>query len=390
MKCAVYIPGLGYDRTDLSVKAYALRMMKAIDENDPDPSKTYRIESSDCGYDSDGSVADAVSLFEISGGSEKEIYRFYEFRYGAFLTGRFDRSNILYRFVALLFVLVTRFASVIRSLFSFKDEINGKSKIQALYFTFIYVLFALYLLLLVPSLLGMLAGFAGKIPSLANLTAGIEQFQVWYEAVLASFAAFMLLTPNTKSVASAMAIEYLAANQYLSIGDRRLLIMGKLNRLIEVVSEEAEDSGIEVHAYSFGSLLALDLLFPSESEPSYRIKNSVNGLVTIGCPFDFVQIYWGNYFADRKYDYLSLQWWRNIHSDLDVLSTKFDNFPVKQRSFVDADAFWERVAPVDITYNMVNPRRVSLFQMFLFYGLKAHRMYWDEHADAKSCLSTLV
>ncbi|WP_319557876.1 hypothetical protein [Thiomicrorhabdus sp.] len=51
MKKVLYIPGLAHERLDISVKAYALRMMKAIDENDPCSSKTYRSESSDREYD---------------------------------------------------------------------------------------------------------------------------------------------------------------------------------------------------------------------------------------------------------------------------------------------------------------------------------------------------
>lgn len=187
-----------------------------------------------------------------------------------------------------------------------------------------------------------------------------------------------------------MATEYLAAHQYLSIGDRRLLMMGKLSRLIEVIAEEDKDTEIEVHCYSFGSVLAIDAIFPYESEPSTRIKNNITKLVTIGCPFDFIEIYWSNYFSDRKYTNLSLRSWHNINSDLDVLSTKFSGFPVKQNKFIKSKEFWEKLGNIDITYNMVNPRQVSYIQMLLFYGLKAHQMYWDKHVDSSSCMSSIV
>ena len=386
MKRALYIPGLGYEQLDMSVKAYALRMMKAIDEHNPDPSKTYRIESSDREYDGDGSVADVVGIFEVSNGNEAEIYRFYEFKYGRFLTGRFVESNILYRFFTLSMVLITRFFSVLKSIFTFHDQINKKSKIQALYFTVIYCVLAIYLVLLVPSLFALLASFTENVEQLKFLS----DYESQYKAVLASFAAFMLFAPNSKNIVSEMATEYLAANQYLSVGDRRLLIMGKLNRLIEVISEEEEHVDIEVHAYSFGSVLALDALFPYEAEPSLRIKNSINKLVTIGCPFDFIEIYWSHYFADRKYSGLSLSKWLNINSDLDVLSTKFDAYPAKRHSFVGSEEFWNNLGDIDITYNMVNPKQVSFVQMLLFYGVKAHQTYWDQHVDSKSCLSNVV
>ena len=390
MKRALYIPSLGHEQMDLTVKAYALRMMKAIDENNPDPAKTYRVESSDREYDADGSIADVVSLYEQTNGAEEEIYRFYEFKYGNFLTGRFQESNILYKFMSLLFVLITRFFSVVRSIFSFKDEINKKSKIQALYFTVIYCLLAVYLVSLIPALLGLLASFAEHVDQLKPFVDKINQYETEYKVILASFATFMLLTPNSKTIFSTMATEYLAANQYLSVGDRRLLIMGKLNRLIEVIAEEESNAEIEVHCYSFGTVLAIDAIFPYESEPSTRIKNNITKLVTIGCPFDFIEIYWANYFSERKYTNLSLRTWHNINSDLDVLSSRFSNFPAKQNKFINSKEFWDKFGNIDITYNMVNPQQVSYAQMFLFYGLKAHQMYWDKHIDSKSCLSNIV
>ena len=390
MKRALYIPGLGHEQLDVSVKAYALRMMKAIDEHNPDPSKTYRIESGDREYDNDGGICDVVGIFENSSGAEKEIYRFYEFKYGKLLTGRYKESNILFRFFSLFMVLAARFCSVFKSLFSSKDQINTRSKVQALYFTFMYCTFAVYLAFLIPSLLALLASFVQDIEQLKFLAGHINTFGTKYKAILASFTIFMLFTPNSKNIFSAMATEYLAANQYLSVGDRRLLIMGKINRLIEVISEEEDDVKIEIHAYSFGSVLAIDALFPFEAEPNFRIKNNITRFITIGCPFDFIEIYWSRYFSDRKYSELALSQWINIYSDLDVLSTKFDGSPAKQTMFINAEEFWEKIGNIDVAYNMVNPKRVSFLQMLMFYGLKAHQTYWDKHVDSRSCLSQVV
>ncbi|MEW8627050.1 MAG: hypothetical protein AB2551_14955 [Candidatus Thiodiazotropha sp.] len=392
MNRIIYIPGLGQERNDLSVKAYALRMMKAIDEQNPNPAHTYKIESSDREYDGEGSISDVVSIFEINGEEETEIYRLYEFKYGKFLTGKFQESNILYRFTTLLMVLVTRLFSVIKSIFSFKDNINKKSKIQALYFTVIYVVLALYLVLLIPSILGLLISFLSDYQESQQNTYinALKDYQEWFTGIIASFSAFMLLSPNSKNIFSAMATEYFSANQYLSIGDRRLLIMGKLNRLIEAISEEDDTVKIEIHGYSFGSILALDVIFPYEYEPNRRVKENINKLITIGCPFDFIEIYWTNYFSDRKYTSLSLTTWQNINSDLDVLSTKFDASPIKQEKFISSIEFWNNIGQIDITFNMVNPAQVSFTKMIMFYGLKAHQMYWDEHLEARSCLISIV
>lgn len=373
-----------------TVKAYAQRMMKAIDEQNSNSSYKYRIESSEKEYDEEGNITDVISVFESNGDSETEVYRFYEFKYGKFLTSKFQESNILYRFSSLLFVLIARLLSVIKSIFSFKDEINKKSKVQALYFTIIYIGLAIYLFLLIPSILGIIAGVISDV-EIINFSIKIpDKVENAINVIISLFSAFMLLTPNSKNIFSAMAVEYFAANQYLSIGDRRLIIMGKLNRLIEVISEEENNVEIEIHSYSFGTVLAIDAIFPYESEPNTRIKNTIVKLITIGCPFDFIEIYWTNYFANRKYSNLSLKSWKNISSDLDVLSSKFDGFPKKQQKFIDSTAFWENLGKIDITYNMVNPSQVSYLQMLMFYGLKAHQMYWDKHLDSRSCLTRLM
>ena len=390
MKRAIYIPGLGHEQLDISVKAYAQRMMKAIDEQNHNPSNTYRIESSDREYDGSGNVADVVSIFEINQGKEKEVYRFFEFKYGNFLTSRYRESNILFKFVTLLLVLLTRFSSVLKSLLSFRDQIDGKSKVQAFYYVILYIILACYLVILIPSLLTFLASFVDQSLFPAEVRDIIKASEVYANGLIASFAGFMLLTSNSKNIFSDMAIEYLGANQYLSVGKNKLLIMGKLNRLIEVVSEEDKDVKIEVHAYSFGSVLAIDAIFPYTAEPSERIKKSITKLVTIGCPFNFIDIYWSGYFSNRKFTGLSLDKWQNINSDLDVLSTRFDKFPVKRKTFIASDQFWEKFSDVDITYNMVNPDQVGYTKMFLFYGLKAHSNYWDEHVDAISCLLLIV
>lgn len=390
MQTALYIPGLGHEASNLSVKDYARRMMKAIDENVEDPQKTYKIESGEREYDKDGNIANVTSIIEIQDGTANEIYRLYEFNYSKFLTARYDESHLLYKFFSIFVVLLIKFKSVIQSLLTFKDEIKAKNKFQALYFLVLYVIFALYLIFLVPSILALFSDFASNVQQLDFLVTRIDKYQNAFNVLLASFSAFMLLSPDTRTAFSEMATEYLAANQYLSIGEQRSLILGKLTRLIEVITEEATESEIEIHGYSFGSVLALDLLFPYDTEANTRVKNYVTKLITIGCPFDFIEIYWKNYFSDRKLSQLSLKSWININSDLDVLSTNFSKSPHKQKRFINSESFWEHFNAVDVTYNVINPDRVSFIQLILLYGLRAHRWYWDKYIDSKSCLSIVV
>jgi|GEM_PF-1842965 len=56
MKRVLYIPSLGHEQMEQTVKAYAQRMMKAIDEQNPNSSYKYRIESSEKEYDEEGNI----------------------------------------------------------------------------------------------------------------------------------------------------------------------------------------------------------------------------------------------------------------------------------------------------------------------------------------------
>ena len=401
MKPVIYIPSLGYSRINDTVRQYASRMMKAIDENAPDAQNTYRIESKEMQYDSDGNTCEVVSLFETNGQGENEIYRFFEFSYNKFLTQRIAERSLLVRAFTIFIILISRSVSVFRSIFNPREEVRLGNKFQALYFTFFYSILAAYLFFLLMSMgLSVAKGFTAFLPSEAAAlfpdgfntflkSAGAEFISI---SSLPVFSLFVLLTSGKKNAISDMAVTYIATHQYLSIGEQRNLIMGKLTKLIECVAENSPDNTkMEIHSYSFGSVLALDVLFPVDGAPNTRVAKNTARLVTIGCPFDFIEIYWKGYFSNRKFNNLELADWYNVNADLDVLASKFADRPFKQSRFVHSDVFWQRFPQMDISYNIVNPERISKLQALLFYGVRAHQMYWDQNdVDARSCLDPLV
>ena len=391
MKKVIFIPGLSHEqREDLSAKVYAQRLMKAIDENEKNHNKKYKIEVSEQKYDEEGSLVNIIDIIEIEK-EEKKIYNIYEFKYGKFLTKRYKESNIFFKFFSLLIVLISRFKSIIRTFFFLKKELNKTTKRQSLYFLFLYLFLSVYLFLLLPSILTMIANTIAQFQNLIWLLSILEDWEKWTSSIVLFFSTFMFFNPNTRSFFSTMATEYLSANQYLTIAEQQQLLMGKLARLVEYISEESEeDSDIEIHSYSFGSVLALDLLFPYQSEPPLRVQNRIKKLITIGCPFDFIEIYWSDYFSNRNSSGLVLNSWINVSSELDVLSSSFLNKKIKNEDFIPSNIFWENIELKEFSYDLINPKRVSYFQMIMFYGLKVHETYWDKNVDSKSCLNDIV
>ena len=90
------------------------------------------------------------------------------------------------------------------------------------------------------------------------------------------FIAFLGLTVrfNLKQSIADVAPILCAANSYLSIGMRRDQIMGELVRLIDQLDERAAARYRKLHlvAYSFGSVVALDALFPQDGEVPKRLN----------------------------------------------------------------------------------------------------------------------
>lgn len=78
MEVIIYIPGLAYDFFEQSVKSYAKRLMKAIDENEEDEAKTYSLDINQYEYGED-SVSSVATIYEHSADVKTERVRIYEY-----------------------------------------------------------------------------------------------------------------------------------------------------------------------------------------------------------------------------------------------------------------------------------------------------------------------
>lgn len=269
---------------------------------------------------------------------------------------------------------------------------------------------------------------SAKAASFAPITHGAKASSFSRDAIAAFFAKIMrtlsqlglivvvfwailqlFLPPklNFKEMISKAAVDYLCLNSYLNLGVQRRTIVGKLENLIDEISRKSENERkkgtgaeyrrIDLLAYSFGSIVALDALFPGGRKPG-RPLQSVRRLVTIGCPFDFVRTLWPSYYDDRREFDLDPEFeWLNVYSPLDLLGSNFRNDSKAVEANVNIrsakkDLNPDVPAPDNLSFNEgLDLNELSWLSSFTLVGLRAHEMYWSSKREPEvNCFGALV
>lgn len=189
--------------------------------------------------------------------------------------------------------------------------------------------------------------------------------------------------------------------RYVEKSDCRASCVGRFNALLEHVLE-AGPARVDVIAYSLGSMVALDALFPAGGSQALR-RAKVTSLTTIGCPFDFVRTFWKDYF-ERRDASGRVPEWRNVFSPVDLLGSNFANAGGEAAPTHGINASKRAGKPVaavggtptavpkkNIYYDAMNRRELSLLDVLTFTAWQAHTQYWVEgQPDADSCFKVFV
>jgi hypothetical protein len=200
--------------------------------------------------------------------------------------------------------------------------------------------------------------------------------------------------PNFQKQLSKAAINYVGAIDYVSVGERQNVIAGQLVDLLDHIATKGIYRHIQIVAYSFGSIIAIDNLFPFGQKPAERY-NLVHTLVTIGSPFDLIRLFWPDYFRERQALPDIPKRWFNIYSLTDVLSSNFrdDAHQDKAQQTVSVtNSGTAPLVPTNISYNRgMSSKSLSAFDLITLTGLRAHAMYWErEHEAETTCFSVMV
>lgn len=196
---------------------------------------------------------------------------------------------------------------------------------------------------------------------------------------------FFFLTPKAGDIITELTTEFVCANDYLEHGAQKQLIQGNLDKLVDFITEEDRNCKIHFHSYSFGTLVAIDFLFPYGFMPKNTIQFS-ELLITIGTPFDFVNAYYPNYFSSRETGLKANLLWINIYSVNDALGS---NFRSNRNSGV-AEYGISSVVPININYDLIHQSDIGFVQFLMMYSIKVHSMYWDKNPEGQSCVGLLI
>lgn len=142
--------------------------------------------------------------------------------------------------------------------------------------------------------------------------------------VAVSAAIGMFVGWNPTQQLSEISTLVLSSANYLSAGtggtETRSRLTKQLSHLLEHIGTKNDYRRIHLIAYSFGSIIALDLVFPPKDEAIHR-SPQIDTLVTIGCPFSYIRM-WNDYFEQRKVSDKAPEW-LNVYVVTDLLATNF-------------------------------------------------------------------
>jgi hypothetical protein len=184
------------------------------------------------------------------------------------------------------------------------------------------------------------------------------------------------------------AVGNLSALSYLRYGDQRGQIVGNHARLIQHLHERKAVcyDRIDLIAYCFGTIIALDSLFPPMNCGVATFAD-IDELVAIGCPFEFVRIYWSTYFDDREWIGNSSRAkpldWLNIYLPIDVLSSNFrdDNQPGDPTVGIPTNNLQQH-KPTNLVYDdPASADELGFINLIALLGLRSHDFYWGSETS---------
>ena len=243
------------------------------------------------------------------------------------------------------------------------------------------------IVLLGAYLLGLIAALLGEV-------AGMDWVPGWASAAVLGFTGLGIWQSKRIKSLTSVAVTLNCLLDYIGEGESVGAFRANVANTLEHLAEQRDVTydQIDVVAYSFGSVVALDAFLPRSNEPGPGFGD-VDSLVTIGCPYDLLRTYWPAYYTERHRRADAPRQWINVFSPRDVFGSNFvsnkgeplgigvqgEDDPVRPQQNIP----WNTVA--------ADADDVRVWQILGFPGLKAHGNYWHaarEHDD--SVFSPLV
>lgn len=386
-KVGIYISGLGQSFHKENVEKYAERFKNELHLSEK--GTTYALKSEIITY-TDKQSSKVVRLIKEGSTSTNEVaHTFYEFAYHELLTERFKNQNILLKNLILCSLVFKKSPQLIKRLFV-RDNYNRPY--LSFYAFFILIIISLAIIFLIPATLDMVSGFTGGKAILNGLHLDFLKkctFLVSLYKLSVPLTTFiLLLVPESKTIVTSIATEFACADRYLNDGIQSQVIQGNLDLLVDYITEHEPDSKIQYHCYSFGSLIAMDFIFPLGTIPSNNTQQHSEVLITIGNPYEFVNSYYSKYFLNRNLLMENKIQWLNVYSLSDALSSNFRKEATRGESeygFKDSS-----IKPENINYEITPDKSQHFYNFITMDGIRMHKLYWDSETNGQSCVRLIL
>lgn len=392
MKVGIYIDGLGQSVAEENAISYATRLKNELNYHHTGVEfdlKVERILLKELD-------TNAITIFQV-GKQQKAVYKLFEFDYSEMLTKDFNTKNILYKNYLLFSIVFKKFPILLKRIIFPTKGYNFT--FQTFYIFTLFFVIAAAILFMIPSTIAVLSNFS--VPKgvadfikdyhwLHNIASYIKNKCTIFntEHFVSLIALIILVIPNANSIITRFASEFVSAHLYLQFGHKKQDITGKIDDLIEYITENEDNPEIHFHTYSFGTLVAIDYLFPYGQEANGNMLERTKGLITIGSPYDFINSYYPNHYLERNSALESQDIkWINVYSISDALGSNFRNQPKKGDS--DYGIGKNKLKPININYEVANLNSTSFFNFILLNNLKIHGMYWSTSTGGRSCLNPI-
>ncbi len=381
MKIGILIGGLGQSVHNDTVDNYAKRLINELNYTNTDAH--YFSKKEVIHYTSEKSGA-VVSIIKNMNNNEEIIYKIYQYQYKDILTEKFNSYSLIHKNIRLFLLVLRKFPLIITRLFKPKQY---NSPFQTFYLFSIFLILALAFISLLPATFITITDFSDKFKlfdssSLETFITGISKLCLTITGIM------VLFLPNANVLVTQMGTEFVCVHDYLKYGAQRQILQGNLEQLVEYITENENDCKIHFHAYSFGSIIALDYIYPFGNKVSKNAEKYCDALITIGSPYEFVNAYYPLYFENRNLELDSHLSWLNVYSITDVLATNFRNDAKVGEAQFGIDLISNK--PININYEVIALSKFGIIDFLMLYGVKAHEMYWDEKPNGQSCLRLIL
>lgn len=336
-----------------------------------------------------------VSIYE-NNNSNRVIYKIYDFKYHKILTEKFNNYSLIFKNFRLFFLVLKKFPLILKRLFT--SNKNGHPS-QTLYFFFIFIIIASTILLMITATVVVILDFlnyAEVDEAIKNIKENTfiknidiplisrSSIKVLSGVIVSITSLLLLIVPNANVLIISLATEFVCVNDYLEYGVQRQLLQGNLEHLVEYISENEKEPKIHFHTYSFGTILAIDYIYPFGNLTSKNANAFCEALITIGTPYEFINSYYPQFYKNRKTELGEKLDWLNIYSIADALATNFrDDLKIGDSQFGIGKTLNR---PSNINYEVTYLKKGGALSFLLLNSLKVHNMYWDNNILGQSCL----